>query len=248
MTTKRPRMPDGIDRDTDRAETRPMNGQRHEPWRETRSGNAGTDEAARPARPGSCSNPRPPASCFGVIFAATGKRVGDARLRSGMPHMERYFRRLLDERGRLGLPPPQAAQETAVEPAEAPGGDAAGMEAPPEPPRDEAHEPWEAAMSATAELKAVLLTFKADFVRWARSERRGRRRRAGLMMAAGFPACLLLGLLIQVQFEVIPPHDPTRGWGKHIQDTYGRTIAECELEAVLTDSEIDCPPLPEGRP
>ena len=67
------------------------------------------------------------------------------------------------------------------------------------------------------------------------------------MMAAGFPACLLLGLLIQVQFEVIPPHDPTSGWGKHIQDTYGRTIANCEIEAMLTKSEVDCP-LTVGRP
>ena len=246
MTTKRPRMPNGIYRDADR-ETRPVNGQRHEPGNGSRSGNAGTDEAAAAARPGSCSNPRKPASCFGVIFAATGKRVGDARLRSGMPHMEGYFRGLLDEQGRLGLPPPQADQETAVEPVEAPGGGAAGMEAPPEPPPDEAHEPWEAAMNATAELKAVLLTFKADFVRWARNERRGRRRRAGLMMAAGFPACLLLGLLIQVQFEVIPPHDPTSGWGKHVQDTYGRTIGNCEIEAMLTKSEVDCL-LTVGRP
>ena len=240
MTTKRPRMPNGIDRDADR-ETQPVNGHRHEPGKGARSGNTGTDEAARPARPGSASNLRQPASCFGVIFAATGKRVGDMRLRSGMPHMERYFRGLLDERGRLGLPPPQAAQETAVEPAEAPGGGAAGMQAPPEPPRDEAHEPWEAAMSATAELKAVLLTFKADFVHWAWNERRGRRRRAGLIMAAGFPACLLLGLLIQVQFEVIPSHNLTSGWGKHIQDTYGRTIGNCEIEAMLTKSEVDCP-------
>ena len=246
MTTKRPKMPNGIDRDADR-ETRPVNGHRHEPGKGSRSGNTGTDEAARPARPGSASNLRQPASCFGVIFAATGKRVGEMRLRSGMPHMERYFRGLLDERGRLGLPPPQAAQETAVEPAEAPGGGAAGMKAPPESPRDEAHEPWEAAMSATAELKAVLLTFKADFVRWARNEKRDRRRREGFAVAAGFPACLLLGLLIQVQFEVIPSHDPTSGWGKHIQDTYGRTIAECELEAMLTKSEVECL-LTVGRP
>ena len=242
MTKRRPRMPNGIDRDADR-DTRPVNGQRHEPGKGSRSGNTGTDEAARPARPGSASNLRQPASCFGVIFAATGKRIGDARLRSGMPHMERYFRGLLDERGRLGLPPPQAAQGTAVEPAEAPGGGAAGMQARPEPSPDEAPGPIDAA----AELKAVLLTFKAEFVRWARNERRGRRRRAGLMMAAGFPACLLLGLLIQVQFEAIPSHDPTSGWGKHIQDTYGRTIGNCEIEAMLTDTVVDCP-LTVGRP
>ena len=246
MTTKRPRMPNGIDRDADR-ETQPVNGQRHEPGKGSRSGNTGTDEAARPARPGSASNLRQPASCFGVIFAATGKRVGDMRLRSGMPHMERYFRGLLDERGRLGLPPPQAAQETAVEPAAAPAGGAAGARVPPEPPPDEAPGPMGAPMDAAAELTAAIRTFKADLVRWARNERRGRRRRAGLMMAAGFPACLLLGLLIQVQFEVIPSHNLTSGWGKHIQDTYGRTIGNCEIEAMLTKSEVDCP-LTVGRP
>ena len=67
------------------------------------------------------------------------------------------------------------------------------------------------------------------------------------MMAAGFPACLLLGLLIQVQFEIVPLHDPTRGWGEHIRDTYGRTIGNCEIEAMLTKSEVDCL-LTVGRP
>ena len=60
-------------------------------------------------------------------------------------------------------------------------------------------------------------------------------------MAVGFPACLLLGLLVEMQFQVIPLHDPTRGWGEHIWNTYGRTIVDCELEAVRTGSEIDCP-------
>ena len=96
-------------------------------------------------------------------------------------------------------------------------------------------------MSAAAELTALLRSFKADFVRWADNERRRRRRRAGLAMAAGLPACLLLGLLVQMQFEVIPPHDPTRGWGEHIWNTYGRTIVDCELEAIRTDTAVECP-------
>ena len=255
MTTRRPRMPDGIDREEDRAEARPMNGQRHEPWRETRSGNAGTDKAAGAGSAPCGGGPAPPAPDAGADTAPAEKRAGVAPAGGETWLYARYVAaKIAEHEGRMG--PEQAALEnrmlplalqTAVEPAEEPGGGAAGMEAPPEPPRDEAREPREAAMSATAELKAVLLTFKADFVRWARNERRSRRRRAGLAMAVGFPACLLLGLLIQVQFEVIPPHDPASGWGKHIRDTYGRTIGNCEIEAMLTKSEVDCL-LTVGRP
>jgi len=50
-----------------------------------------------------------------------------------------------------------------------------------------------------------------------------------------------------VQCEVVPPHDPTSGWGEHIQDTYGRTIGNCEIEAMPTKSEVDCL-LTVGRP
>ena len=96
------------------------------------------------------------------------------------------------------------------------------------------------AMGAAAELTAAIRTFKSDFVRWAANERRSRRRRAGLAMAVGFPACLLLGLLVEMQFQVIPLHDPTRGWGEHIRDTYGETIVDCELEAMRTNGDVDC--------
>ena len=100
----------------------------------------------------------------------------------------------------------------------------------------------DAAMSAAAELAAALRTFKADFVRWAENERRSRRRRADLAMAVGFPACLLLGLLVEMQFQVIiPMHDPTRGWGEHIWNTYGEIIVDCEREAMRTNGEVDCP-------
>ena len=257
MTKRKPRMPDGIDRDTDRAEARPMNGQRHEPWRESRSGSAVEDDAAGAASAPCAGGPVPPAPDAGADDTAPAeKRAGVAPAGGETWLYARYVAaKIAQYEGRMGpeqvalenrmLPP---ALQTAVEPAEAPGEDAAGMQARPEPPSDEAPTPMSAPMDAAAELAAAIRTFKADFVRWARNERRGRRRRAGLAMGVGFPACLLLGLLIQVQFEVIPPYDPTSGWGEHIQDTYGRTIGNCEIEAMLTDSEIDCPPLPVGRP
>lgn len=76
---------------------------------------------------------------------------------------------------------------------------------------------------------------------WAEDERRDRRGRAGLAMAVGFTACLLLGLLVQTQFEFVPLHDSTRDRSERIQDTYGRTILGCEVEAMLTDTAVDCP-------
>ena len=254
MTKRKPRMPDGIDRDTDRAEARPVNGQRHEPWRESRSGSPVEDDAAGGDSAPCGDGPAPPAHNAGADDAAPAeKRAGVAPAGGETWLFARYVAfKIAQYEGRMG--PEQAALEnrmlppalqTAVEPAEAPGGDTDGARVPPEPPPDEAPGPMGAPMSApmdaAAELAAAIRTFKADFVHWAWNERRGRRRRAGLAMAAGFPACLLLGLLLQVQFGVMPAHDPTSGWGKHIQDTYGRTIAECEIEAMLTKSEVDCP-------
>ena len=219
MTTRRPRMPVGIDREEDRAETQPMNGQRHEPWREASSGSA-VEERAGVAPAGG-------ETWLFARYVAAKIAEHEGRMRPEQAALENRM-----------LPP---ALQTAVEPAEAPGEGIAEEGTRPEPPPDEAPAAMDAAMGAAAELTAALQTFKADFVRWARNERRGRRRRAGLMMAAGFPACLLLGLLIQVQFGVIPPHDPASGWGGHIRDAYGETIADCKLEAMRKGTAVECP-------
>ena len=96
-------------------------------------------------------------------------------------------------------------------------------------------------IGSSAELRQALRTFRADFGRWVEGERRSRRRWAGVAMAAGFPAALMLGLLVQQQFQVIPLHDPTKGWGGHIWEMYGRTIVDCALEAMRTDAEVNCP-------
>ena len=81
----------------------------------------------------------------------------------------------------------------------------------------------------------------ADFYRWIETDRRRRRRWSGLALAAAAPAALLLGLLVQQQFQVIPLHDPTGGWRGHVWERYGRTIVDCAAEAMRTNAEVDCP-------
>ena len=235
-------MPVGIDLDPDRAEARPVNGQRHEPWSEARGGKPAGDESAGAGGAPAGDGPAPPAPDAGADPAPAEKRAGVAPAGGESWLFARYVAEKIAEYEGRGQEPPQAAQEDAVEPGD-PHVDAAaaGTGAEPERSPDEAHEPWDAAMSVAAELTAALRAFRADFVHWADNERRRRRRWAGLAMAAGFPACVLLGLLVQMQFEVIPLHDPTRGWGEHIWNTYGRTIVDCELEAVRTNTVVDCP-------
>ena len=92
-----------------------------------------------------------------------------------------------------------------------------------------------------AKLLERIGTHAADFGRWVELERRGRRRWWALAIAAGFPAFLLLGLLVEQQFQIIPLHDPTGGWRGHVWEQYGRIIVDCAVEAMRTDAEVDCP-------
>ena len=234
-------MPVGVDLDHDDEETRPVNGQRHEPWSESRSGNPVEEESAGAGGAPPGDGPAPAAPDAGADPAPAEKRAGVARTDGESWLFARYVAEKIAEYEGRGQGPPQAAQEDALEPADPHGRGAAGTGAEPERSPDEAHEPRDAAMSAAAELTAALRAFKADFVRWAENERRRRRRWAGLAMAAGFPACVLLGLLVQMQFGVIPLHDPTRGWGEHIWNTYRRIIVDCEVEAIRTDTVVECP-------
>ena len=84
-------------------------------------------------------------------------------------------------------------------------------------------------------------THAADFGRWVELERRGRKRWWALAIAAEFPAFLLLGLLVEQQFQVIPLQDSTGGWRGHVWEQYGRTIVDCAVEAMRTDAEVNCP-------
>ena len=81
----------------------------------------------------------------------------------------------------------------------------------------------------------------ADFYRWVETDRRRRRRWSGLALAGAAPAALLLGLLVQQQFQVIPLHDPSRGWSGWIWEIHGHAIVDCAEEAMRTNAEVDCP-------
>ena len=81
----------------------------------------------------------------------------------------------------------------------------------------------------------------ADFYRWVETDRRRRRRWSGLILAGAAPAALLLGLLVQQQFQMIPVHDPSRGWSGWIWEIHGHAIVDCAEEAIRTNAEVDCP-------
>ena len=91
------------------------------------------------------------------------------------------------------------------------------------------------------ELAEGLRACRGDFGRWVAGERRTRRRWVALAIAAGFPAALMLGVLVEQQFQVVPIHDPTGGWSGHVWDNYGRAVVDCVAEAMRTDAEVDCP-------
>ena len=234
-------MPDGVDREAEQGETQPADGHRHEPWSGTCGGKPAGDESTGAGSVPAGDGPAQPAPDAGADPAPAERRAGDAQAGDESWLFARYVAEKIAEYEGRGQEPPQAAQEDADEPIDLHGGGAAATGALPERSPDEAHETGHATMSAAADLTAVLRSFKADFARWADNERRQRRRWTGLPMAVGFPACVLLGLLVQMQFEVIPLHDPTRGWGEHIWNMYGPTIVDCELEAMRTNSMIDCP-------
>ena len=81
----------------------------------------------------------------------------------------------------------------------------------------------------------------ADFYRWIETDRQRRRRWSLAAMAAAAPAALLLGLLVQHQFQPIPLHDPSGGWSGWIWEIHGRAIVGCAVDAMRTNAEVDCP-------
>ena len=160
---------------------------------------------------------------------------------------------LLQEGGRLTREALTAAPEDESRPAEKPRDEGEGEAQPEGPAAAPAGEAGEAAAGAegqgseqdragvAAEAIQALRTFRADFGRWVEGERRSRRRWAGLAMAAGFPAALMLGALVEQQFQIVSLHDPTDGWSSRVWERYGWTVVECILEAIRTEAEVNCP-------
>ena len=64
-------------------------------------------------------------------------------------------------------------------------------------------------------------TTMADFHRWADAQRGYRLRWSTLALAVVVPAFFLLDVLVELQFQIVPPHDPSGGWSRHIWDHYG---------------------------
>ncbi len=98
----------------------------------------------------------------------------------------------------------------------------------------------ETAAKAAADLMKELRTHRVDFDRWVEAARRARRRWLALAMAAGVPAALVFGILLEMQFQVIPLHDPSGGWREIIWHEYGPRIVDCEYEARRTGAKVDC--------
>lgn len=81
----------------------------------------------------------------------------------------------------------------------------------------------------------------ADFHRWVERDRRWRRWVRVAAAGIAMPAAVLLGLLIEQHYQVIPLHDPTGGWRGHVWEQYGRRIVDCAVEARRTGVEVNCP-------
>ena len=81
----------------------------------------------------------------------------------------------------------------------------------------------------------------ADFHRWIERDRRWRRWVPVAAAGIAVPMALVLGLLIEQHYQVIPIHDPTGGWRGHVWEHYGRTIFDCTVEAMASGEEVNCP-------
>ena len=99
---------------------------------------------------------------------------------------------------------------------------------------------YKAAVDAAVELSGKLDSCRGDFGIWVEGDRRKRRRWKAAALAAAVPAALLLGVLVEQQFQLIPIHDPSGGWSGWIWETHGPAIVDCAVEARRTDAEVDC--------
>ena len=90
-------------------------------------------------------------------------------------------------------------------------------------------------------IEETITGYREDFHRRGDAERQRRRWLPGLALAVAAPVFLLLGVMIEQQFLIVPLNDPSRGWSGHIWDNYGPTIANCAMEAKRKNQVVKCP-------
>ena len=90
-------------------------------------------------------------------------------------------------------------------------------------------------------IEETITGYREDFHRRGDAERQRRWWLPGLALAVAAPAFLLLGVMIEQQFLIVPLNDPSRGWSGHIWDNYGPTIANCAMEAKRKNQVVKCP-------
>ena len=79
-----------------------------------------------------------------------------------------------------------------------------------------------------------------------RRRRRSRRFWLGLAGAVlvALLGCTVGGLWLQARYDLLPAHDPTRGWRDGIWNDYGLQLQDCILEARDSGRAVDCPIAP----
>ena len=95
------------------------------------------------------------------------------------------------------------------------------------------------AQAVADRLEEAIADYTADLRRAAGHERR-RWTWPGLALAVAVPAFFLLGVLVEHQFAIIPPDDPTGGWRGYIWDNYGNQVADCARQATKTNRVVKC--------
>ena len=96
------------------------------------------------------------------------------------------------------------------------------------------------AVEAAAQLGDLIRVHMGDFQGWYESERRLRRRWSSIAIAVAVPAFLLLGMLVEQQYRIIPLHDPTGGLRGFVWKNYGREVIDCAKEAARSGAGIKC--------
>ena len=102
----------------------------------------------------------------------------------------------------------------------------------------------EGVVSGVGDVALLLETIQAwrnDLARWRVVDARRRKWWVAGLLGLAAPGALVLGLLAQKEFEVVPVPDRTGGWKDHVWERgYGPKIADCVIEAKKQGKEIVC--------